>query len=210
MLFIDARNYYTVVDRTLNEWSDWQLKNLNAIVWLYRGELKTYQSLLSEYDAALQTHSKQIGQEIDGGRNYAQVLETFRQFRISRQEQAKAEADEAARKDKKKVQAAWDAHLSEIDQAITAAKEAMWLYEKFGEGEYQDIPGLCKIASRQEIEDKGYSLTPGAYVGVTDQEDDGVDFEERMKEIHAELLSLQQESNRLMETISRNMEEMGL
>ena len=210
MLFIDARNYYTVVDRTLNEWSDWQLKNLNAIVWLYRGELKTYQSLLSEYDAALQTHSKQIGQEIDGGRNYAQVLETFRQFRISRQEQAKAEADEAARKDKKKVQAAWDAHLSEIDPAITAAKEAMWLYEKFGEGEYQDIPGLCKIASRQEIEDKGYSLTPGAYVGVTDQEDDGVDFEERMKEIHAELLSLQQESNRLMETISRNMEEMGL
>lgn len=40
VLFIDARNYYTVVDRTLNEWSQWQLKNLNAIVWLYRGEKK--------------------------------------------------------------------------------------------------------------------------------------------------------------------------
>ena len=39
VLFIDARNYYTVVDRTLNEWSDWQLKNLNAIVWLHRGEI---------------------------------------------------------------------------------------------------------------------------------------------------------------------------
>ena len=36
VLFIDARNYFTVVDRTLNEWSDWQLKNMNAIVWLYR------------------------------------------------------------------------------------------------------------------------------------------------------------------------------
>ncbi len=35
VLFIDARNYYTVIDRTLNEWSEWQLKNLNAIVWLY-------------------------------------------------------------------------------------------------------------------------------------------------------------------------------
>lgn len=32
VLFIDARNYYTVVDRTLNKWSQWQLKNLNAIV----------------------------------------------------------------------------------------------------------------------------------------------------------------------------------
>ena len=31
VLFIDARNYFTVVDRTLNEWSEWQLKNLNAI-----------------------------------------------------------------------------------------------------------------------------------------------------------------------------------
>lgn len=42
VLFIDARSYYTVVDRTLNEWSDWQLKNLNAIVWLYRGETDKY------------------------------------------------------------------------------------------------------------------------------------------------------------------------
>ena len=88
--------------------------------------------------------------------------------------------------------------------------EAKWLYEKFGEGEYQDIPGLCKITSRWEIEDKGYSLTPGAYVGVAPQEDDGVDFAERMKEIHKELLSLQAESNQLMETISKNMEEIGL
>lgn len=34
VLFIDARNYYTEVDRTLNEWSEWQLKNLNAICFI--------------------------------------------------------------------------------------------------------------------------------------------------------------------------------
>ena len=49
VLFIDARNYYTVVDRTLNEWSEWQLKNLNAIVWLYRGETDKYRALIQEY-----------------------------------------------------------------------------------------------------------------------------------------------------------------
>ena len=49
VLFIDARNYYTEVDRTLNEWSEWQLKNLNAIVWLYRGENEKYTALLYEY-----------------------------------------------------------------------------------------------------------------------------------------------------------------
>ena len=49
VLFIDARNYYTAVDRTLNEWSEWQMKNLNAIVWLYRGESEKYTALLNEY-----------------------------------------------------------------------------------------------------------------------------------------------------------------
>ena len=37
------------MDRTLNEWSEWQLKNLNAIVWLYRGETDKYTTLLQEY-----------------------------------------------------------------------------------------------------------------------------------------------------------------
>ena len=62
----------------------------------------------------------------------------------------------------------------------------------------------------QKLKKKGWSLTPGAYVGVAPIEDDGVDFEERMAEIHKELLSLQAESNDLMDTISQNMKEMGL
>ena len=97
-----------------------------------------------------------------------------------------------------------------IFDEIIVAKEAVWLYEKFGEGEYKDILGLCKVASLTEIEEKGWSLTPGAYVGVAPVEDDGVDFEDRMLEIHRELLSLQAEANNLMDTISKNMKEMGL
>ena len=73
-----------------------------------------------------------------------------------------------------------------------------------------DVPGLCKLASREEIKEKNYSLTPGAYVGVAAAEDDGVNFTQRMGEIHRELLKLQAESNALMETISKNLEEMGL
>ena len=47
-------------------------------------------------------------------------------------------------------------------------------------------------------------------MGVAPGEDDGVNFEERMIEIHRELLSLQAESNLLMDTISQNLKEMGL
>ena len=102
------------------------------------------------------------------------------------------------------------AHEQSIRECVSIMQEARWLYEKFGDGEYRDIPGLCKVASRAEIAEKNYSLTPGAYVGVAAVEDDGVDFAKRMKEIHQELLSLQAESNELMDTISKNMKEMGL
>lgn len=199
VLFIDARNYYTIVDRTLNEWSEWQLKNLNAIVWLYRGEVEKYENLLAEYRSVL-------GCAV----SFEDALELLKKELADLQKRSKIEVENAGRSDKKRVQAHYDELIAAKNAEITIAKEAVWLYEKFGEGEYKDVLGLCKCASREEIADKGYSLTPGAYVGVAPVEDDGVEFEERMAEIHRELLSLQAESNDLMEAISQNMKEMGL
>ena len=199
VLFIDARNYYTVVDRTLNEWSEWQLKNLNAIVWLYRGELDKYQNLLSQY-------RQELGKQLSFSER-AEQLETDLQ---NARAEAKEVVAQAARKDKKRIEAEYQDIIQALEQKLTVAKEALWLTEKFGDGVYQDIPGLCKAATLEEIKQKGFSLTPGAYVGVAPAEDDGVDFHERMAEIHKELLELQAESDRLMETISKNWEEMGL
>ena len=198
VLFIDARNYYTVVDRTLNEWSEWQLKNLNAIVWLYRGNVDKYHTLMDEYAETL------------AGRDFTAVLSQLEEQKTQLAAEAKEAAAAAPRKEKKSVEASYAQKTEELDKSIQVAKEAVWLHEKFGDGTYADIPGLCKVVTRAEIEAKGYSLTPGAYVGVAPTEDDGVDFHERMTEIHKELLSLQAESNRLMENISKNWEELGL
>ena len=60
------------------------------------------------------------------------------------------------------------------------------------------------------MKEKNYSLTPGAYVGVEEKRHDGVDFTARMKEIHDELLALQNKSNELFRTIDANFEELGL
>lgn len=215
VLFIDARNYYTVVDRTLNEWSEWQLKNLNAIVWLYRGETEKYIALLNEYrrylmHLAAELKTDEICRMITPTTAFADILSAFKDFETEQKQQAKFDIEHVVRQDKKRQQAIWDERLADISSAITVAKEAVWLYEKFGNGVYADVLGLCKVADISEIEAKGWSLTPGAYVGVAQVEDDGVDFEERMAEIHRELLSLQAESNDLMDTISKNMKEMGL
>ncbi len=199
VLFIDARNYYTIVDRTLNEWSEWQLKNMNAIVWLYRGEVDKYTALLQEYRIALGC-DKPFAE---------QVHELSEQTKALRAESKKA-VEAAEKREKKKIQDKYDTKLAELTEVLTIAKEATWLYEKFGDGTYKDTPGLCKVADKAEIEVKGWSLTPGAYVGVAPVEDDSMDFEERMAEIHRELLSLQGESNDLMDTISQNLKEMGL
>ena len=199
VLFIDARNYYTVVDKTLNEWSEWQMKNLNAIVWLYRGETEKYTALLNEYKQIL-------GQALP----FEEILTLLEEERAELQRRSKIEVEHAGRNDKKRIQAHYDEMIAAKNAEITIAKEAIWLTEKFGEGEYRDVLGLCKLADRTEIAEKGYSLTPGAYVGVAPVEDDGVDFATRMAEIHSELLALQSKSNELMDTISKNMKEMGL
>ena len=216
VLFIDARNYYTVVDRTLNEWSEWQLKNLNAIVWLYRGEREKYVDLINEYIdqvAEFVNISEHIEDVPDGygiQRSFSDNLDLLQAKLELIRKKAKQAVDTAAKREKKTADAEWNERIAAVEAMIVILKEACWLYEKFGEGEYRDIPGLCKVASRAEIAEKNYSLTPGAYVGVAAAEDDGVDFAQRMAEIHQELLALQAESNELMQTISDNMKEMGL
>lgn len=215
VLFIDARNYYTVVDRTLNEWSEWQLKNMNAIVWLYRGEKDKYEELLNEYRQTLheyadETQDDEVKAAMHGSHDFAETVSDLKSFLKQQRATAKQEVEKAERKDKKKLQSIWDEKMAGLEEIITVAKEAEWLFEKFGDGTYQDVPGLCKVASILEIEKTGWSLTPGAYVGVAPVEDDGVDFGERMKEIHKELVELQAESNDLMDTISKNLKEMGL
>ena len=218
VLFIDARNYYTVVDRTLNEWSEWQLKNLNAIVWLYRGENDKYKNLLSEYNRYIRTmgeyiigkEARRIAANLSDYDDLLDLKDALKSEIELEKEDCKEKLEKASTKNKKTIQQESDSYIAMIQRDTIVVNEAIWLMEKFGTGKYKDVLGLCKVASIDEIEDKGWSLTPGAYVGVAPVEDDGVDFAERMKEIHKELLDLQAESNSLMETISKNMEELGV
>ena len=229
VLFIDARKYYTVVDRTLNEWSEWQLRNLQAIVHLYRGESEKYKMLMAEYNNAI---AEAVNSIVDKAQKFIGLLdeETAGKFNASltwidslwennedlakklngQIEQTKACVKLAEGKLKKReikpMRQAGDEFCKMLDGILTIIKEYDWLTEKFGNGEYRDIAGLCKIAALEEIEEKNYSLTPGAYVGVPEQEDDGVDFHERMNEIHAELAKLHEEADVFMKEILKDWE----
>ncbi len=214
ILFIDSRNYYTVVEKTLNEWNEWQMRNINAIVWLYRGETDKYRNLISTYrmwlndffnrydNAALQPVEK-------SWQTYREGIEaTLACFKGNLK---KLEADmKATRKRKEKAELKelveeTTMQVAEITEALDVINQLIWLVDKFGEdGTYRDIPGLCRIADISEVEGKNFSLTPGAYTGAEETASDDVDFTARMKEIHAELEKLQNESAQIFATIKAN------
>lgn len=167
VLFIDARNVFTQIDRAHRKFSDEQIKNLSIITKLYDGDTKAFEDLINEY------------------KKNSETLEN-KQY--------------------------WEDQIK-------------WLNERFPDGKYQDVIGLCKVAKLGEIynekgeikeivedsiADQDYSLNPGRYVGVV-IEDDGLteeEFKEQMKSYYDELAKLNDEAKNLEDAISNNLKEL--
>ncbi len=164
ILFIDARNVFTPIDRAHRKFSDEQIKNLGVITKLYHGDTQALVDLLDEYKTEL------------------------------------ANAPEAS--DDKEVLTK-DYWQSQID----------WLTERFPDGVYADVIGLCKAApldGEDGIIDQDYSLNAGRYVGVV-IEDDGLtkeEFKEEMLSLNSEFISLSAEARELEELIKSNFKEL--
>ena len=162
ILFIDARNVFTQVDRAHRKFSDEQIKNLSVITRLYNGETSAFTDLIEEYKTAM------------------------------------AKAPETAEDKETK------AYFKE---------QIAWLQERFPEGKYQDVIGLCKVAKlngEDGIIDQDYSLNAGRYVGVV-IEDDGLteqEFKDKILLLNSEYEKLSTESKKLEENIKQNLKEL--
>jgi type I restriction enzyme M protein len=97
------------------------------------------------------------------------------------------------------------ARLYRGEEPETVQGSAAMLKEKFPDGRYVDVPGLCKVATIAEIEAQGWSLNPGRYVGVAEREADDFDFAERLEELNEELEVLNAEARELEERIAENV-----
>lgn len=147
ILFVDARNIFTQVDRAHRKFSDEQIKNLGIITRLYEGDSEAFWQLVDEY--------KKAGKH------------------------------------------------EEVD----------WLLERWPEGKYRDVIGLCKVAKitgEDGIEDNDWSLNAGRYVGVV-IEDDGMtseEFRQEMLSLNSEFSKLNAEAVDLQKEIEKNMVEL--
>ena len=147
ILFIDARNIFTQVDRAHRKFSEEQIKNLGIITRLYEGDTDAFWALVNEY------------------------------------------------------------------KAVGKQKQVDWLLERWPEGKYQDVIGLCKVAKLEGedgIKDQDYSLNAGRYVGVV-IEDDGMteqEFADAMRGLNTEFSQLNAEAMKLQQEIEKNMKEL--
>lgn len=325
VLMIDARNVYHVVSARSHVFTDEQLANLNAIVWLYRGEREKFIALVARYQrqvdewlaaipgciaadtaavqalaAPLQAFAEQAtlaemnaDQAEDAQITQAQ-LDTFKaglaaaqadthvadsiaalltactQSRAAiaqadlknhtaqvalqatldalgpqlkatgkllearhkqwlklldtaekqlRARQSKAFDGKAARDAKRALLAAdskkneaptvRDAVLDALKQAAYFIHQVHWLHSRFPQALFEDVAGLCKAVSIDDIAANDYSLTPGRYVGVAAAaEDDEDDFAETLRGIHAELAELNDKAVELAGRIAGNFEEL--
>jgi type I restriction enzyme M protein len=94
-------------------------------------------------------------------------------------------------------------YRGEAPQATNGS--TLMLNEKFPEGAYQDVAGLCRVATLAEIEAQGWSLNPGRYVGVAERAAEDFDFAERLEELNEELEVLNAEARELEARIAENV-----
>lgn len=77
------------------------------------------------------------------------------------------------------------------------------------DGALQDEKGFCAVATTEQIAAQDYILTPGRYVGIQEQQDDGEPFEEKMQRLTAELSDLFRQSHALEQEIREKLGAIG-
>lgn len=82
-------------------------------------------------------------------------------------------------------------------------------YKAYCDGTLEDQKGFCAVVDTEEIAKQDYILTPGRYVGIEDQEDDGEPFEEKMSRLTSELSELFEKSHELEAEIKERLGAIG-
>lgn len=82
-------------------------------------------------------------------------------------------------------------------------------FSAFQDGTLEDIKGFCAVATTEDIAKQDYILTPGRYVGIEEQQDDGEPFEEKMTRLTSELSEMFAKSHELEEEIREKLGEIG-
>jgi type I restriction enzyme M protein len=277
ILFIDARNIFTQIDRAHREFSDEQIQNIAIISQLHKGRREKFVQLVDRYFTAgmerlvenktrVESVSAQLIEVLDDEAGKQAVAELVKQWAGLNKLQARFEqylgkhAGEKAPDQRNKAQhqlreffdpffaalheglkqldkivrqherqlveqAQIDGKRAAIDRKTKALKTTLeelhkevksaeifyqhirWLQERFPKAEYENVTGLCNLASLKDLKEQEYSLNPGRYVGVVIEEDGKTEeeFIEEISNLSDKLATLNAESSALENIINKNL-----
>lgn len=97
----------------------------------------------------------------------------------------------------------------EKDEKDNDIKKLADTYKKYVDGTLEDVKGFCAVKDTKDIAEQDYILTPGRYVGIEEQADDGEPFEEKMARLTSELSDLFDKSHELEAEIRKNLGAIG-
>ena len=198
VLFIDARNIFVQVSRSLREFTEEHIQNIATIERLYRGEnhrltelINVYQQEADNYETLHEASEKELELLND------ELLDLI----------VGGSEDKVQKAQKKTIEEAEQATKKLLERKIYFLDNILWLQERFPNGVYEDVTGLCKVASLADIEEQDWSLNPGRYVGVVIEEDGltETEFKTEMTDRHQRLENLNTKADQLKNTIQENL-----
>ena len=195
VLFIDARNVFRQVNRTLREFTEEQIQNIATIVRLYRGETQRFEILLDKYKCQAAEFEK---------RALAQ------RRKLDQLKEGKPNNEKEVKRWEKEVKEADTECKVLIDRNLYYQDCIQWLQDRFPNGVYEDVIGLCKAVTLKEIEEQDWSMNPGRYVGVVIEEDGLTEkeFLNEMNQRHQSLLQLNNAAHELEILITENFKNL--
>lgn len=100
--------------------------------------------------------------------------------------------------------------FADEDVAQVADTYHNWLSSTSSDTQYEDIKGFCKSATIEDIKKHKFVLTPGRYVGIPDEEDDGIPFEEKIEKLTSDLKTQMQTAQELDQEIKTQLSKIGI
>lgn len=210
VLFIDARNIFRQIDRAHREFTEEQIQNMATIVRLYRGENERLTELLEKY----KTQAESLNHDLyDLEITMNELKEKLEQLDFAEKSSPANQKNQKNQKNQssRQLEAAEKQYKDLHDKQLYFEAQILWLTERFPNGVYEDVTGLCKAATLAEVEEQDWSLNPGRYVGVVIEEDGLTEeeFLEEMKERHLKLNSLNIKARGFENLIEQNLKLMG-
>ena len=198
VLFIDARNIFVQISRSLREFTEEHIQNIATIERLYRGENHRLIELIENYQQKAD----------DFKEKYIEQKENLENYQIELHNMIAKLDDKRNINDQRKLIDTQEQEVKELlERNNHFLNNVKWLQERFPNGVYEDVIGLCKVASLADIEEQDWSLNPGRYVGVVIEEDGltETEFKDEMKDRHQRLDNLNTKADQLKNTIQENL-----